>query len=52
MVEVSREEVLLMESVFIRLPVELKEALRVEAQRFGVSLNAFVLQLFWHWYQS
>lgn len=36
--------------IFVRLPDDLKASLQLEARRLGISLNAFVLQLFWHWF--
>lgn len=39
-----------MAQVFVRLPDDLKDKMQQEAHRLGLSLNAFVLQLFWSWY--
>ncbi len=41
-----------MAQLFVRLPDALKDKMQEEAQRLGLSLNAFVLQLFWSWYNS
>lgn len=41
-----------MTQVFIRLPDNLKEAMQGEAQRLGLTLNAFVLQMFWGWFTA
>ena len=38
-----------MTQMLIRLPDALKESLRKEARRRGVSLNALALQILWEW---
>lgn len=41
-----------MEQVLTRMPQRLKELLKAEADRKGISLNAQVLSILWHWAES
>lgn len=38
--------------ISVRVPDRVKEAMRGEAQRRGMTLNAFAGLLFWKWYSE
>lgn len=42
----------MIEKILIRMPAELKDVIKAEARRIGVSLNALVLQIIWQWAQN
>lgn len=41
-----------MEQVMTRMPERLKERLKSEADKKGISLNAQMLQILWKWYEE
>ena len=41
-----------MVQILIRPPEALKENLKREARRMGITLNAIVLQILWEWVES
>ena len=41
-----------MVQILIRPPEALKEKLKCEAQRMGITLNAMILQILWEWVES
>lgn len=42
-------EVKMTTTVTLRAPEALKEALRLEAKKRGISVNALILQILWGW---
>ena len=41
-----------MAQILIRPPEALKESLKCEARRMGITLNAIVLQILWEWVEN
>ena len=41
-----------MAQILIRPPEVLKEKLKYEARRMGITLNAIILQILWEWIES
>lgn len=39
----------MIEKILLRAPQELKEQLKRESMRIGISLNALILQILWEW---
>lgn len=39
----------MIEKILLRAPQELKDRLKMESARIGVSLNALILQILWEW---
>lgn len=39
----------MIEQILIRTPKELKERIKAESERIGVTMNALMLQIMWDW---
>lgn len=42
----------MIEKILLRAPRDLKECLRSESIRIGVSMNALILQILWAWVEE